>query len=181
MIPQVSNPLLPELTPHERRVKEMMMAFGQATPDRPTIPDLKTRLLRVRLLLEEVFEFAEASAVSVTFTAKATPETRAAIEQGKADYNVEFEGMSFADNPNRKPDLVAMLDGLSDISVVNVGAFVACGVRMSPCLEAVDANNLAKVARGREDPDTGKFIKPPDHQPPNLELTLALQGYQKPE
>ena len=54
------------MTKEQNNVKEFMVKAGQATPDKPIIPDAATRILRVKLLLEEVLELAEASGVEIT-------------------------------------------------------------------------------------------------------------------
>ena len=180
--------LKPPLLDHERRVKEMMIGFGQLDPlltegqstDHPWIPDLKTRILRVRLLLEEVFELAKASGVAVCVSSGFIQEAHLAINQEGPGYQrsgpvLAFADLRFAEDPDHKPDLVEIVDGLADISVVNTGAFVSYGVRMGPILEAVDANNLMKVANGHLD-GHGKFIKPQNHPKVNLTHALRLQG-----
>jgi predicted HAD superfamily Cof-like phosphohydrolase len=149
--------------PHERRVKEMMLAFGQDGPSHPGIPSEKIRKLRVALLLEEVLEFAKASGIHVG-------------HKGRNGERLKMENLILGPDPNHDPDLVEMADGLADISVVNTGAFIACGITMDPVLECVDANNLMKVATGTENPVTGKFEKHPDHPKPPIDAVLKLQG-----
>ena len=155
----------PPLLDHERRVREMMAGFGQAVPDLPTVADEKTRVLRTRLLLEEVFEYAEAAGITVTYR-----------QNNEApDQQVSFDNLRFYAEGD--VDLAGMADAVADISVVNTGTAAAHGIRLAPILEAVDANNLMKVANGRLD-EHGKFIKPADHKPTNIEFMLQLQGWQ---
>lgn len=145
-------------TQHYARVREMMRGFGQATPDTPGLPDAATRMLRVRLLLEEVLELAAAAGVRVQAGSQGPP--------------VRFEDLVFSAS-DAPPDLVQMLDAFCDISVVNTGGFVACGVPDGPLLAVVDQNNLLKIATGRLCAETGKFIKSPDHPPPDIAAELA--------
>jgi len=44
---------------NNEKVKAFMLAFGQACPDRPAFPDEATMNLRLKLIAEEVAEFAE--------------------------------------------------------------------------------------------------------------------------
>lgn len=162
--------VLPELTSgccqapptHEERVRTMMQGFKQATPPAIGIPDQATRILRVRLLLEEVLEFAEASGVGVTHPAP------------RRDGTLLFEDLAF--EPRGEPDLPLMADGLADISVVNTGAFIACGIPMEPILRCVDENNLLKIRNGRTD-EFGKFQKPKDHPAPDVAGCLRALGW----
>lgn len=154
--------VLPELSPHERRVREMMVLFGQAVPDTPSIPPQETRCLRARLLLEEVLEYIAAAGLAVH------------LETERGPVAITMSSLQIV--PQGSPDLVAMTDALADISVVTTGAFAAQGTRMAPVLECVDANNLMKVSRGRLDA-SGKFIKAADHPPPDLAPVLGLQGW----
>jgi len=50
---------------YQNKVKEFMQTFGQECPPKPTVIDENNRILRVKLLLEEVLELAEASGVDV--------------------------------------------------------------------------------------------------------------------
>jgi predicted HAD superfamily Cof-like phosphohydrolase len=174
------NPYAP-YTDHERRVRQMMRAFNQNTPDTPRLPSETIRAARVRMLLEEVLEFADASAINVSVVigkdqsrfiySKYVP----FAESGDAD-----EGsFTLTNDPLKEPDLVEMADALGDISVVNTGAFAACGIAMTPILEAIDSNNLLKVAKGKLDAG-GKFIKSPDHQPPDIAFVLRSLGWEQP-
>lgn len=43
-------------SPHQQRVEEFMGKFGQEVPDKPTMPDEDTRLLRAKLIFEETLE-----------------------------------------------------------------------------------------------------------------------------
>lgn len=170
-------PLIP-MTDHERRVHEMMRGYRQATPDEPTMPDENIRATRVALLLEEVLEFAEESAITVQIHFQREYLTLLPKRVPLYDLQCEDGCWSLMNTPNREPNLVGMIDALADISVVNTGAFVACGVRMTPVLECVDANNLLKIATGRLDEESGKFIKAPNHPKPDFAYVLRAQNYQ---
>lgn len=158
--------VIPELLPHERRVREMMTLFGQAVPSSPEVPPLDVRVLRARLLLEEVLEYIEAAGLALW----------SHHDGSMQPFTMETAVITSSGSP----DLVAMTDALADITVVTTGAFAAQGTRMAPILECVDANNIAKYARGRKD-EHGKFIKAENHPKPDIATMLRLQTPTKEE
>lgn len=167
------------VTDHERRVAAMMLGFGQHVPACPVIPSQEIRAARVAFLLEEVLEFAEESAIDVCIMHDGEWVTLTQQRGYISDLVAPDGTYALVNIEGREPSLVGMIDALADISVVNTGAFIACGVRMTPVLECVDANNMLKVATGKLDPISGKFVKAPDHPKPNFAYELKLQGYQE--
>lgn len=148
-------------SPHFQRVQAAMYGFGQPTPDRPTCDSPLLWTQRFTMLMEEVMELADALGLR--------------LQVGSYD-DVKFESMRVSAIPGFVLTMAALpsvLDAIADISVVNTGNFVACGVPDIPILECVDANNLTKIAGGKMNPETGKFEKAADHQPPRLDHVLA--------
>lgn len=175
---------IPPLGDHERRVVEMMHGFGQRVPTHPIIPESKTLVLRARLKLEETLEFLSAAGLRLVMAIpwnQIKPD-----EDGKCPGVLEINlddpfgncdtRLAIEPRGGVAPDMEKMIDALGDDSVVNTGTFVALGVRMTPILEAIDANNLMKVSNGHID-SHGKFIKAPNHPAVNLSHLLRLQGY----
>jgi predicted HAD superfamily Cof-like phosphohydrolase len=146
------------MTPFQSNVKAWMTAVGQSTPDRPVSPDNLTRVLRVNLLLEEVFELAEASGVEICFQ-----------EDG---YKLNVDDLNF--NVVKDPDLVEVADALADIDYVSAGAACAYGLDMEPFFLEVCRSNDSKLTNGYRR-DDGKWIKNPNYSPANLEPILILQ------
>lgn len=141
---------------HQERVEEFMMLAGQEIPPYPQLPSLQVRELRAKLILEEALETIEALGFDVC-----------------SDTNVARVTMKTCWlAPNHNEDLVEIIDGLCDISVVNTGTASAIGVPLEPFLEEVDANNLAKFGPGHSIREDGKLVKPPGHQPPNIQGIL---------
>lgn len=126
-------------TQHQQRVDEFMKLAGQASPDRPTIPDFQTRLLRARLILEEALEAIHALGFDVRTGQMAhdsAPEVwkpNELVEQLVQSYDVDFE-----------PSLAEIADGCSDLVFVTTGTFSSCGMAAQSIQEEVDKNNLAK-------------------------------------
>lgn len=137
-----------------------MVKAKQGPPDEVTVPDARTRLLRAQLILEECLETINALGVSVYDDIR--------------DDDPEFNEMLTVGMENlvlkvtHEPDLVEIADGCADISVVTIGTLMACGIPDKELLELVDNNNLAKFGPGHSYGPTGKLIKPPDHQPPDI-------------
>ncbi len=71
-------------------------------------------------------------------------------------------------------NLVDVADGLTDLLYVVLGSFVAHGINAKAMFLAVHQNNMDKIATGSKD-DGGKFIKSPEHLPPDLQVILDMQ------
>jgi len=162
-------PATPYSLRHESNVRSMMQGYGQATPDAPCIPDAKTLILRARLKLEETLEFFDAAGLRLDFVIDGLTSERVKCD-GLEQFRIEAD-------PEHHPDLALMVDACADDSVVNTGTFVALGVKMQPALDAVDENNLLKIATGKKNPVTGKFEKAKDHPLTDFAKVLAEQGY----
>ncbi len=150
-------------TDHYDRIKTFMQLAGQDTPEYPTEPSLEIRKLRAKLILEEALETIEALGFEVWGD----------VDGGDCEdnpYTVELIENSKGFN------LVEVIDGCCDISVVTIGTLIACGVPDNPFLEEVDGNNLNKIRRGTIRKD-GKLIKPTDHKPPIIKE--ILEGLEK--
>lgn len=135
-----------------------MIKVGQPTPSFPQKPDNLSRILRVSLLLEEVFEFAEASGIEITLKDDIKPLT---IED--LNYNITGE-----------PDLVAISDALGDIDYVSAGGACAYGIDMEPIVAEICRSNDSKLIDGYRRGD-GKWQKGPSYNPPDLLKILETQ------
>ena len=123
------------MTTIQKRIRQWMKMFGQATPCQPTVSDEKTRELRCRLLLEETVEFCQASG----FRASVTP----ALAENR--HHIELRA-----NPSADPDLVEMADALADIKYVEDGAACALGIDMEPIDAEVHDSNMSKFWKKEE-------------------------------
>lgn len=141
---------------HQHRVEQFMRAAGQDVPDKPVIPDAATRLLRARLIFEEAMETIDALGCYL------------------GDY-----GGAIVLNVMATPDLGKIVDGCADLSVVLTGTLSACGVPDLPILREVDAANMRKFdGDAHRDPLTGKWIKPSDFKPPDIDGVLRSCGWE---
>ena len=150
------------MTQEQKDVKEFMTKAGQAMPNKPTIPDAKTRVLRIRLLLEELLELAEASGVQLS--------TTDGVPLDCMD-DFAFDGL-----PDTDVDLVEVVDALTDSQYVNLGAALAFGIDLEDCHKLVHESNLAKFSKGGYRDEAGKWRKPPDWVAPDLESEINRQS-----
>jgi len=171
------------MTKEQGQVKDFMVTFGQDCPVKPTVPSQSTRILRVKLLLEEVFELAEASGVNIEF-----------FDGAKVDLDkIQLHALNNADGS--KVDLVGVADALADIDYVNLGAANAYGLNLEPFQTEVHRSNMTKLWKKEEleiatssgydvkpvgdrylvrRPD-GKVVKSPSYEVADLKNVLNAQ------
>ena len=146
---------------HYNRIKQLNEKINRAPePDSPTIPDEATRILRAKLILEEAMETIDALGCTVMYETYQT---------------LDFDWMTVG--ATHEPNMVEIADGCADISVVTMGTLVTCGIPDRGLLELVDSNNLAKFGPGGFLREDGKWVKPPDHQPPDVKGFLKEHGW----
>lgn len=135
-------------------LRNWMLAGGQTVHHQPTVDISDTdRVLRARLVLEEVMEFVEAMGCDVDFSNKI-----GVVDAGRA------------------VDLVEAADAMVDIMVVTVGSSHTLGVNLGPCWQEVMQTNWAKFPNGEVLHDeTGKITKPEGWLPPDLAPILERQ------
>lgn len=148
--------------PDTAAVAAFMNAFGQPVRTTPTddLPADEAEL-RVRLVVEEAIEFADAMGYSLIAPGGAVV--------GKKDFEVVATGNGI--------DLVESADALADLTVVVKGSAHTLGVDLDSTFIAVHETNMAKM-----DPVTGKPIrdargkvtKPEGWQPPTEAITALL-------
>lgn len=155
---------------NQQNVTEFHEKAGQAVNRSPSVPDDKTRALRVQLLLEEVLELAEASGVKIQ--AKLEYEKNGIPRVIRAGLNKTCKFDFIIDGT---VDLVEVADALADIDYVNVGAAVSYGIDLEPCHEEVHESNMTKFIDGRRKAD-GKWEKGPSYRPADLKIVLELQS-----
>lgn len=141
-------------TVHQQRIDLFMRCAQQEVPEAPAMPSAPVRNLRANLILEEALE------------------TIAGL--GYAVVQDENTG-KLTIVPFGEPNMVEVVDGCADLSVVTIGTLSAFGVSDVSVLEEVDNANLRKFGPGSFRRGDGKWIKPPDFVPPNIERVLSLQ------
>lgn len=145
------------MTKAQEDVIEFMTKAGQDCPPVPTIPPEDVRLLRVKLIAEELSEFCAGLGVTLK------------LDTTKPRNSDEF--LSLAVDPKAEPDLVETYDALIDMEVVVVGGAVACGMDLEPGWNEVRRSNLTKFIDGHRRED-GKWVKGPSYSPADLKPVL---------
>lgn len=142
--------------PYVSRVAEFHRAMGLPVRNVPFVGTVEERVLRVRLLLEEVFEYATASAVRVEL----------------AGFRIKGTGeLTIGENVGATADLVAMTHELGDCQVIVSGCAVQLGLPLLAAVaEEIHPANMRKLG-----PDgrpvlraDGKVGKPEGWQPANV-------------
>ena len=145
-------------TAHYKRVQAFMQKAGQETPQRVTIPDEATRVLRAKLIVEEALETVRALGVRAS----------------ARDASLEMDSLDF--EAVGTVDMEGVADGCADISVVTIGTLVAFGIDDERLLEEVDRANLRKFGPGAHVREDGKWMKPPDWSPPDIAGVLGQRA-----
>lgn len=146
---------------HDTPVAEFHAAFGHPIEFNPTVPSLAQRLLRVKLLAEELVEFAEAAGVVLTIEQRPL--------QPLAMGNYEHV-ISVREARNATVDLVECADGLTDLRYLVDGGNLIFGFPGSALLAEVHRSNMSKLGADgmpvtRAD---GKTMKGPNYTPPDI-------------
>lgn len=145
------------------KVREFHKTFEHPIATRPTIADAALRALRVRLIAEELGEFARACGVTLLLSVDPTKPL-------STDY------LEILDRPAVPPDLVEMADALGDLDYVVQGANLALGIPGEAVVSEIHRSNMSKAgsdgkAVKRED---GKILKGPNYSKPEIAKVLGV-------
>lgn len=140
-------------------VADFHAAFGHPVRTVPTVCDGPTRELRVKLILEEVLELAEAAGVRVTVVP-----TQQGQQGDKWIHGFEVT------HTDAEPDLVEMADAIADIDYLAAGSALVFGLPHCEIIEEVQRANMSKLGEDgkpiyRAD---GKIMKGPNYVPPDI-------------
>lgn len=140
----------------QQGVKDFMLAAGQTVRTKPTVAPFDERVLRVKLLLEETLELAQASGVKVSLNGEA-------IDEEKIQYILDGD-----------VDMILVADSIADISYVNYGAALCYGIDMEPIEQFVQDANMAKFGEGSYKRPDGKWMKPANWESPDKLINEEL-------
>lgn len=138
-------------------VTEFMKAASQSIPDEPCIPDEHTRILRVKLIAQELRELAQAYGVRLVM-----------------DSNQREADIAITPEERYVPNLRDAYDATLDIQYVTVGNGVAMCLDLQPGWEEVQKSNMSKFIDGYKGPD-GKWQKGPSYRPARLQPIIDAQ------
>lgn len=154
------------MTKEQQQIREFMSKAGQQSPSKPTIADERTRILRVKLLLEEVLELAEASGVEITVNSVGVHDSEFILLE-KGEYHVGTDSSAVL-------CLVGIADALADIKYVCEGAACSFGLDLEPIFNEVHSSNMTKFIDGHRRED-GKWVKGPSYRPADLKQVVEKQ------
>lgn len=128
------------------------------------------RVLRVKLVIEEAMEFAEAMGVIVSIS---NPHSTLGSR-----LKVLHDDLSFGAHAATPIDIVAAADAIADLTYVVEGSACTLGIETLSVFGEVHRSNMEKLNGPiRED---GKQLKPEGWQPPDVAGELRKQGWGEP-
>jgi predicted HAD superfamily Cof-like phosphohydrolase len=137
--------------------RQFHLVFGHPVASAPTLATRDLRLLRLKLLAEELCELAEALGFGMEVV----------LDDGISPvwHHCPPVPSSFA------PSLPKAADALGDLDVVLAGTFLALGLPQNEIAKRIFASNMSKLGSDgrpiyRED---GKILKGPRFAPPNFD------------
>lgn len=139
-------------------VKSFMIAAGQVVRDKPSRISPEEAVLRIRLILEEAFELAEAAGVDIN------------IRGDKEDNHsqLHFDELIFTGGLQTRQDVVEIADAIADSIYVQLGAALQWGIDADRCFDLVHQSNMSKFIDGHRCEKTQKWIKGPSYTPVDL-------------
>jgi predicted HAD superfamily Cof-like phosphohydrolase len=144
------------------QVSAFHRAMGQPILDKPQVPCNDRIRLRLKLIVEELFELLDACDVSFIRTRQE---------------ETVFESINRAiENHMITVDLPEVADALGDLDYVIEGTRLEFGINGAPIADAIHKSNLAKTD-GPISP-SGKKLKPPGWTPPDIAGELKKQGWE---
>jgi predicted HAD superfamily Cof-like phosphohydrolase len=144
-------------------VIQFMKAAGQDVPGRPTMPNMKTRKLRVKLIAEELLELCSAFNIRLDINAELPVEDQVQISELNSESDRTY--------------LVEAYDAVIDLMVVTVGAGITIGCDLQPGWKEVHRSNMSKFIDGHRRED-GKWMKGPSYSPAQLGPIIDIQSGQ---
>lgn len=142
-----------------------MRKAGQDCPDKPVMPSMDVRKLRVRLIAEELGELAGAFNFSLWQVICAA--WAFVCSWGKCvDPCKHWGSPTFCIHSDFACEICAA-DATADLRVVVTGTDAAMGIDGEPIDQEVHRSNMSKFIDGHRRAD-GKWIKGPSYSPANL-------------
>ena len=150
------------------KVREFHLAFGQPVEPTPTVPSNATRLLRFKLLLEEVMEYGRAVGIMNLCT----------MSQEEFEDNLKHQLEEVLIDEGHICDQVEAADALADIDYVCAGANLCHGFPAEAVVGEVHASNMSKLGEDGKPLLTpgGKVAKGPRYRKPDVAAVLRAFG-----
>lgn len=148
-------------TEHQNQVELFMNKAGQHVPSYPTVPDLETRKVRARLVLEEALELINALGLEVRILECGNLNACDVTDTSRINIDQDFTQLD-------PPILSDIAKECADVIVVTTGTASSCGIGLKKIQKEVDANNLEKFGPGSYRDNNGKWRKPTNYKKPDL-------------
>lgn len=154
---------------HYEAVKLMSAKAGNPTPDKPTLPSVELRKTCANLILEEALEAIDSLGFYVCHSPRDVIVDISAFKDGDIQVLPEVDSLV-------EEDLANIAHECADLRVVASFAMAVSGISDESVQMAVDQANLAKFGPGGyKHPESGKWIKPPDHKKPDIAQIIHWQ------
>lgn len=146
---------------HDTPVREFHEVFGHPVSTDPSkVPAIEHRVLRIRMIAEELVETARAMGVALRVNSERDEEAQVVAEA----------------IPDAMYDAIEAADGLGDIRYLVDGGNLICGFPGEHVLAEIHRSNMSKLGEDgkpvmRAD---GKFLKGPNYFKPNIAKVLGL-------
>lgn len=148
-----------EASDREARVADFHRACGLPVASEPTFGTPEQRVLRVRLMLEEVLEFAKAACV--------------VVHSESGDEILSVRDLHIGCMDLFTPDLAAMTHELADVQYVTSGTAVELGLPLPEAFSEIHGANMRKVGPdGKVVMVNGKVCKPEGWVPADVAKVL---------
>ncbi len=149
-------------------VREFHLKFGHPVADSIETPPSEVRLLRFKLIMEELLEFGRAIGVS------------GLVEISQAEFEAlckSYVSQQFI-NPAYEPNLVEAADALGDLDYVVQGSNLVFGFPSEAVLAEIHRANMSKLGADGEPvrDESGKIQKGPNYTPPDVRRVLFGEG-----
>lgn len=160
---ELSNARVVKLTHNKQSLRHDVQQFhkmiNQTNPSIPQVPNSDTIYLQATLMVEETFEV-----LYELFGVKM---------DAKQFMNIIVDSHYWKQRPI---NLANLAKELADVRYINEGMFQSFGMNSTPIIKAVHKSNMAKKGAGMD--SSGKWKKPKDWTPPDLEAELNKQECQ---
>lgn len=165
------------------QVAEFHVAAGQHTALVPTMPDLPTRILRAKLILEEAIEtIIRGLQVGARFRLSGTEYADRLQNESSLEGKLSLTPDQILDMLSNHAEwfelgpgnLIEIADGCADLRYVTVGTELACGIDGEVTMDEVHRSNMSKFIDGHRAP-SGKWIKGPSYSSANIAGVLRTQ------
>jgi predicted HAD superfamily Cof-like phosphohydrolase len=147
------------------RVREFHLAFGHPVETQITVPSAKTRLLRFKLLYEEVMEYGRAIGI----------EGLCFLPQKEFEADLKMTMGEFKIYLGHDVNSVEAADALADIDYVCAGANLCHGFPAEAVAIEVHRSNMSKLGEDGKPilAADGKVVKSSLYSPPNIRHVLT--------